>query len=48
MDLISKRIRIEHEGYSKLLSLKAGLMHDLLTGRVRVPTDSTIPSSAHV
>ena len=35
------------EELSTLKNLRVGLMHDLLTGRVRVPIDSTT-SSAHV
>ena len=36
------------DGLCKLLQVRHGLMHDLLTGRVRVPNESTTPSSAHV
>jgi type I restriction enzyme S subunit len=41
---LERRLANESEGLSKLRQLKSGLMTDLLTGRVRVPT--TIESTS--
>jgi type I restriction enzyme S subunit len=36
LDALETRVAVEHRGLQKLQLLKAGLMEDLLTGRVRV------------
>lgn len=47
-ETVDEDIEREQTALLKQLQIKQGLMHDLLTGRVRVPTASTTPSSAHV
>ncbi|MFZ5621496.1 MAG: restriction endonuclease subunit S [Pseudomonadota bacterium] len=42
------RYEIEQRGLKKLQQLKRGLMHDLLTGTVRVPLAAPVPEAAHV
>jgi type I restriction enzyme S subunit len=40
LDALEQKIASEKRNMQKLVSMKSGLMDDLLTGRVRVPLDT--------